>query len=135
VTAFDAAAFFERYAAAWSAWDHNAIAAMIDLPQTVDYGVFVSRFVTREELDISLGRYFDDWQAHGVAGIDVARLTSHPDENTVGATVEFRLRDPHGGEILRYTITYAVRLVDGDWKIIGSGIADIERAQRAAGWR
>ncbi len=135
MTAFDAAAFFERYGMAWSSWNHDAIAAMIDLPQEVDYGVFASRFATRRELDISLGRYLDDWQAHGVAGMDVARLTPHPDANTVGATVEWRLRDPHGGEIFRYTVIYSVRLVEGTWKIIGTDITDVDRARRAAGWR
>ena len=110
--------FFANYAAAWSAFDTEAVAAFLAVPFMQVSGTTTKFFETGAEIDTMLAAEAERWRAEGVTGT-AARLLqvlALPDD-AARVDVEWMLSSA-GSEQARFKVRYTLAAEAGRWAII-----------------
>ena len=125
------AAFFADYAAAWSAFDTDAVAAFVALPYMVVTAGATHFYEDATEVEDALDRAADDLQAHGVTAFEATLVSVEalPDDAARAEVAWLRL-GADGALKLSYVARYTLAKQDGHWGIV---VADVT-AESAATW-
>ncbi len=111
--------FFANYAAAWSAFDTEAVAAFIAVPFMQVSGTTTEFFETGAEVDTLLAAEAERWRAAGVTGA-AARLLqvlALPDD-AARVDVEWLLSGAGGVELQRFKVRYTLAAEAGRWAVM-----------------
>jgi hypothetical protein len=129
------AAFFDRYTAAWDAYDVEALLDCLGFPYLVATRAGTHFFEDDAEALVNLEALIDKYRAQGVARIHRLALTVEalPDD-AARATVEWRLDDAAGGQVLHFIAIYTLAKDDEGWHIVAIDAQGEADAWAGAGW-
>ncbi len=112
------AEFFANYAAAWSAFDTEALAAFIAVPFMEVSGTTTAFFETGAEIDVMLAAEAERWRAAGVTGA-TARLLHVLALPDAAARVDIEwLLSGAEGELQRFKVRYTLAAEAGRWAVM-----------------
>lgn len=116
--------FFTDYAAAWSAFDTEAVALFLAVPFMQVNGTTTEFFETGAEIDAMLAAEAERWRAAGVmaAAAAIKQVLPLPDE-AARVDVEWVLSGS-GAELQRLKVRYTLASEAGRWAVM---VADTGR--------
>jgi hypothetical protein len=128
-------AFFDRYTAAWDAFDVEALLDCLGFPHLIATRAGSHFFEDDAEALVNLEKLIGKYRAAGVRRIHSLGLTVEalPD-NAARACVEWRLDDGAGAQLLHFPTLFTLAKDDEGWHIVvidAQGEAD---AWAGAGW-
>ena len=126
--------FFDRYAAAWNAFDVEALLDCFGFPHLVATAAQTHFYEDDAEALSNLEAMIVKYRANGVTGIERTALRSEalPDE-AARATVGWRLLGTAGTELLAFTTLYTLAAEAGEWLIVALDAQAEVEAWAAAG--
>jgi hypothetical protein len=129
------AGFFDRYAAAWDAFDVEALLDLLGFPHLIATREGTHFFEDDAEALINLETLVDKYRAHGVRKIHRLALTAQPlPDEAARATVEWRFDDAAGAQVLHFITLYTLARDDDGWHIIAIDAQGETDAWAGAGW-
>jgi len=122
--------FFGNYAAAWSAFDTDAVALFLAVPFMQVSGTMTAFFETGAEIDAMLAAEAERWRVQGVTGATVrlVQVLALPDD-AARVDVEWMMSGENGTELARFKVRYTLAAEAGRWAVM---VADSGTATRAA---
>jgi hypothetical protein len=128
-------AFFDDYAAALDAFDVEALLDCLAFPHLIATRDGSHFFEDDAEALVNLERLIDEYRRHGVFRVVRLALTIEPlPDDAARATVEWRLEDAQGNQILHFPTIYTLAQQDGDWAIVAIDAQAENDAWAGAGW-
>ena len=128
-------AFFDRYTAAWDAFDVEALLDCLGFPHLVATRAGSHFFEDDAEALVNLEKLIDKYRSNGVRKIHRLGLTVEelPDE-AARATVQWRFDDAAGAQILHFPSQYTLAKDDEGWHIVVIDAQGEVDAWAGAGW-
>ncbi len=127
--------FFDRYTAAWDAFDVESLLDCLGFPHIVASQAGTHFFEDDAEALVNLEKLIDKYRAHGVHSIHRLALAVEalPDD-AARARVEWRFEDAAGAQVLHFPSLYTLALDDEGWHIVVIDAQGEVDAWAGAGW-
>ena len=135
IDAASIAAFFDTYAAAWNAYDVEALLDCLAFPHLVATGTETHFFEDDDEALVNLEALIEKYRRHGVATMahQIAGIEPLPDE-AARVTLSWTLGDAAEVPLLGFPGIYTIASEADSWLIVAVDAWPEVEAWAAKGW-
>jgi hypothetical protein len=128
-------AFFDRYTAAWDAFDVEALLDLLAYPHLIATRAGTHFFEDDAEALANLEALIDKYRQAGVRSVTRRALTVEPlPDDAARATVQWQLNDAAGAALLQFPTVYTLDRDDEGWHIVAIDAQSETDAWAGAGW-